>query len=199
MRQVAGADGRRPGAALPRARTLRPCASYRCRHTGACCRSNWPIPVDAAQMQVYARALGDGRLIRPEATSRSAAPAPVLLAAVVAPGIAVLARLAGACTFHDSVRSRCAVHSSPGDAAPPISCRHFPRICRIGDDRVDVTFSHSCPTVATLLVEHATHAAGRAGSGGASTTPPMLRPARLMDRASYDAPGAPGLSRAPGG
>ncbi len=58
---------------MPEVRVLSFHARYRCRHAGACCTSNWPIPIEADRLARVAR--GAGRpddCGRPSATGASA-------------------------------------------------------------------------------------------------------------------------------
>ena len=106
---------------------------YRCRHSGACCKSGWPIPVEDA----HARAITDairGHKVLP----------------LVTPWLTDAKTLAttdtGQCAFH---YDRCGVYE-----ARPESCRHFPYVCLIDQRGVSVSLSHYCPTAASLLFEH---------------------------------------------
>jgi len=115
--------------------------SYACRHTGTCCSSRWPIPVERDRARLVRAAIDQGR-VRP-------AVIPWIEPAANAPGDVegILAHRAdGACVFHG--RSGCAIHS-----ARPRSCEHFPFVCVIDARGVHVTLSHYCPTAAALLFQ----------------------------------------------
>ncbi len=172
---------------------------YGCRHTGACCRSGWPLPVEAAVVPAIAAAVAAGRVRTVDAD-------PIWLheSAEAPAGLAGTFRLAGpGCVFHlprDQAAAaagpgshHCAVHAVIGPEALPASCQHFPRVCLIDDRGVRVSLSHFCPTAATMLFEHrgpleivAGPAAvpGRPvpeGLDARAALPPRLTPTVLMD------------------
>lgn len=109
--------------------------NYACRHSGACCSSGWPIPVE------------HNRVARIQQVSRHAE---WLVPASEAPDD-VAGRLAfgssGHCVFHGA--GGCEVYS-----ARPSSCAHFPYVCVIDPRGVHVTLSHYCPTAAAMLFDH---------------------------------------------
>lgn len=133
---------------------------YACRHTGACCRSGWPIPVETGVVPAVDAAVRDGRVRMVDGGQvwlRESAEAPE--------GVAGTFRLEGdACVFHvprDGQAApaapgthHCAVHAAMGYEALPASCRHFPRVCLVDDRGVRVSLSHYCPTAATMLFQH---------------------------------------------
>lgn len=153
---------------------------YACRHSGACCTSGWPIPVECNRAAAI-QALVD----RGATAARGRA---WLVLAVGAPedvaGTLALTR-DGHCVFHGS--AGCAVHP-----ARPISCAHFPYVCLIDPRGVHVTLSHYCPTAASMLFEHAGPIAIVAGPppvpgfdppeglDARSSLPPLESPNRLM-------------------
>lgn len=109
--------------------------NYACRHSGACCSTGWPIPVErdrVAQIQQIAR---HGNWLVPTK------PAPDDVAGALAVGAA------GHCVFHGD--HRCEIHSTR-----PSSCSHFPYVCLIDHRGVHVTLSHYCPTAAAMLFDH---------------------------------------------
>jgi hypothetical protein len=147
---------------------------YACRHSGACCRSGWPLPVETRAAPAIAHAVDVHRLVT---VDRS--PVWLIESVDAPPDVAGTFRLVdGACVFHQardgapavSVSSsvpngalvstattsgrHCAVHAALGHAALPASCQHFPRVCLIDDAEVRVTLSHFCPTAATMLVDY---------------------------------------------
>src|SRR4051794_29381476 len=107
-------------------------ATYRCRHAGACCTSNWPIPVEADRLVRLHAAVASGRL-RP-ANSRPAAQQPDDRWFVVSPAApeetpAILATTNHRCVFFDeSDGGGCLVHRALGHDALPLACRQFPRV-----------------------------------------------------------------------
>lgn len=114
---------------------------YACRHSGACCSSRWPIPIEHDRASLVQRALDEGRG-RP-AAMQWLEPAPT------APGevAGILAhRSDGDCVFHGA--SGCAIYRHR-----PRSCEHFPYVCVIDPRGVHVTLSHYCPTAAALLFD----------------------------------------------
>jgi hypothetical protein len=86
-----------------------------------------------------------------------------------------------------------------GHDALPSACQHFPRRCLIEADRIAVSLSHYCPTVARMafdagarldIVEAPVSLAGRIaleGLDAREALPPLLRPGLLMDRPGYQA------------
>ena len=172
---------------------------YACRHTGVCCRSGWPLPVEAGVVPGIQAAVADDRV-------RTADGNPIWLrASAEAPeGVAGTFRLAGdACVFHvpratsgpvASLDERhCAVQAALGHEALPASCQHFPRVCLIDARGVRVSLSHYCPTAATMLFDHEEPveivSGPAAAPGGAvpegldarEALPPRLTPTVLMD------------------
>jgi Fe-S-cluster containining protein len=147
---------------------------YACRHSGACCSSRWPIPIERDRAKLVARDIAAGR-VRPVVD-------PWLTPAIGAPeevaGTLTLTDR-GACTFYrtrnsglsDSVlptpdfrlrqgnggQARLPTPAAGGCAIHPIrprSCAHFPYVCLIDSRGVRVTLSHYCPTAAAMLVDH---------------------------------------------
>jgi Fe-S-cluster containining protein len=175
-------------------------APYRCRHAGACCTSNWPIPIEADRLVRLRGALATGALryaipgVAPviPIESRSGAPGEVA---------ALLGRTHGQCVFFEdapaSGSGRCRIHTALGHDALPVACRQFPRVSVLDPRGVSVALSHYCPTAAGLL--DAEVAAGDAGialkvdspafppdaeySGldARDALPPLIRPDLLMD------------------
>ena len=144
----------------PSTRWLSCHVDYACRHSGACCRSGWPLPVETGVVVAIdgaSRAAGCGpstaspggwmtrrprRRGWPAPCGRSPAAASSTRRRQALPGRAAAAR----CT--------CAVHTAIGHAALPASCQHFPRVCLIDDRGVRVSLSHYCPTAAAMIVDH---------------------------------------------
>jgi Fe-S-cluster containining protein len=110
--------------------------TYACRHSGVCCSSGWPIPVErdhAIPIRNLARRQDDAWLIHD-------AGAPDEVAGTLA------LQSNGHCVFHSA--GGCGVY-----AARPVSCAHFPYVCLIDQRGVHVTLSHYCPTAAALLFD----------------------------------------------
>jgi Fe-S-cluster containining protein len=165
-------------------------ASYRCRHSGACCTAGWPIPIEADRLAGLRAALAGGRL-RPAIDVDG----PPWIAAPDAPA-GTPARLAASgptCVFFDRAGGhRCAVHRALGHEALPLACRQFPRVVVRDPRGVSVTLSHYCPTAAALLEDdrpvrivsdpQAFPSGGEyVGLDAETALPPLLRPDVLMD------------------
>jgi len=131
---------------------------YACRHSGACCRASWPLPVESRVVPAIDAAVTAGRVPTVDGSVvwlQETAEAP--------DGMAGTFRLAGgACVFHvarelgDDAASgarHCAVHATLGHEALPSSCQHFPRVCLVDGRGVRVALSHFCPTAAAMLVD----------------------------------------------
>jgi hypothetical protein len=177
-------------------------AGYRCAHSGACCRADWPITIEMdAVRRLAGRGLWRGRM----------PPAPV--AAPDAP-VAVGRTVDGACVFHEREHGGlCAIHRTAGPALMPEACRNFPRVALRDPRGIFVTLSHFCPTAAGLLLRSDRIAIvdapaslsldGKvAGLDATAVLPPLLRPGMLMDWEAYSAWEREGLavlndSRAP--
>lgn len=155
---------------------------YGCRHSGACCTSGWPIPVERDRV-IPIQSLasrGDCSWLLPDAN----APADVAGTLVVAP--------TGECVFHGV--AGCRVY-----AARPVSCAHFPYVCLIDQRGVHVTLSHYCPTAAAMLfedlapieiVEGRPPVAGcdiPEGLDARESLPPLESPSRLMTFDAFSA------------
>jgi len=184
---------------MPDVRSLAVHSPYRCQHAGACCSSNWPIPVEADRLVVLQSALANGRL-RPAQGSADAAlehppPAP-------AETPALLGRHGASCAFFadaaEAGGGRCRVHTALGHDALPLACRQFPRVSVHDPRGVSITLSHYCPTAAGLLdadppaaaaivVNSPAFPAGGeyVGLDARTTLPPLLRPDMLMDWESW--------------
>ena len=112
---------------------------YACRHSGACCTSRWPIPIERDRVAAVEAAISGRYLSVPREWYLPAADAPPDIAGVLA------LQPSGACVFH---RDGCSIHP-----VRPASCRHFPYVCVIDPRGVHVTLSHYCPTAAALLFD----------------------------------------------
>jgi hypothetical protein len=132
---------------------------YACRHSGACCRSGWPLPVDSTVVPAIAEAVVRGRVCTVDGRANW-----LDGAGGVAAGVAgTFRQVDRGCVFHApappvtglaTARARyCGVHAALGHQALPSSCQHFPRVCLIDDRGVRVSLSHYCPTAASLLVD----------------------------------------------
>jgi Fe-S-cluster containining protein len=158
---------------------LGPHAAWRCRHSGACCTSNWPIDIDAPRRDRLAAAVRDGAIALPPGAapfethdeetdaasvvpSNASARQPRIDGATEGGGAGsgahpiILGRTPhGACVFHDGEARRCRVHGALGHAALPLACRQFPRVCLTDPRGVRVSLSHYCPSAAARLFDEA--------------------------------------------
>ena len=184
-------------------------SSYRCRHSGRCCTSGWPIPVETGLRRRLDEALARGALKLPAGGGH-----PFADEGEMPPGTQGILRVNahGACAFYDHGSRRCAVHSALGHDALPVSCQHFPRVCLVDGAGTFVTLSHYCPTAANLLFQDgpAAPAVGPRfcladerlavvqappgfapmaleGLDARDALPPLLHPAMLMDAEAYHA------------
>jgi hypothetical protein len=128
---------------------------YACRHSGACCRSGWPLPVDAQTVAVIDQAIVRGLVRTADGHKQWLDDTPGGDGAA-----GTFRQMDGGCIFHAPARPdtfspsrNCAVHTALGHGALPASCQHFPRVCLIDDRGVRVSLSHYCPTAAQMLVD----------------------------------------------
>jgi len=180
-------------------------ARYRCRHAGACCSSNWPIPIEPDRL-IHLRSAMANRRLRP-AKGADLAGIDVIdphsVPATSAEGApSLLARVNGRCVFFDDFEDsvtapdsgRCRIHAALGHDALPLACRQFPRVTVEDPRGVSVTLSHYCPTAAGLLeldepdtfcvvTDPPAFPASReyVGLDARDALPPLLRRDMLMD------------------
>ncbi len=147
-----------PGSELP-TRWLSCHVRYACRHSGACCRAGWPLPVEAAVVSVIDEAVVRGQLWTVDGRANwldDSTPGPGDVRGT-------FRQVDGGCVFHvpsppltvaTASRARyCSVHAGLGHQALPASCQHFPRVCLIDARGVRVSLSHYCPTAAAMIVD----------------------------------------------
>ena len=117
-------------------------ADYRCRHSGRCCTSNWPIPVETSVFNHLAGAVDSGAVAVAGASGwHDRSDSGVLLG-----------RTQGRCVFYTgSPSGGCAVHRALGSGSLPEACRQFPRQSVRDPRGVSIALSHYCPTAASLL------------------------------------------------
>lgn len=158
-------------------------ASWTCRHSGACCRAGWAIPIEGPAFETVRLHFSDAgdRLVTGGQLPEGAA--------------AMLATDGrGSCRFHEG--RRCGIHRQLGPDALPAACRQFPRQALRDGRGTFISLSHFCPTAARLLFEavplaivHAPPALaldGRLeGLEAAGALPPLLRSDLLMDLDGY--------------
>ena len=174
-------------------------ADYVCHKSGACCTSGWPIHVESDRLPAWRGALADGTLTFEAGSAGDGLP---LLATPDLPpgaGAVLRTRASGACVFYRERDGLCAVQRGLGHASLPVACQHFPRRCLIESDRIAVSLSHYCPTVARLafredldlaIVQAPDALIGHIeleGLDARETMPPLLRPDLLADRETYRA------------
>jgi hypothetical protein len=133
---------------------------YACRHSGACCRSGWPLPVEPAVVSAIDEAVVRGRVWTVDGRANWLDDTAGSAAAVAG----TFRQIDGGCIFHAPARPMtvpatararsCGVHAALGHASLPASCQHFPRVCLIDDRGVRVSLSHYCPTAASLVVDN---------------------------------------------
>jgi Fe-S-cluster containining protein len=162
-------------------------AGWRCRHSGACCRAGWAIPVESDRFERITRQVSRERAARLFITG---GPLPEGAAAILG------TEPDGACRFHEG--QRCAIHRDLGQDALPSACQQFPRIALVDGRGTFVRLSHFCPTAASLLLQSDTFTIVRApdtialqgnveGLDARAVLPPLLRPGLLTDLAGYGA------------
>jgi Fe-S-cluster containining protein len=127
---------------------------YSCRHSGVCCTSGWPIPVEPARVgaidETIARELIPIHLPR-GAREGNAVPPWLVSSANLPDDVAgtLALRDNAHCVFFEAGKPGCAIH-----AVKPASCAHFPFVCLFDQRGVHVALSHYCPTSTSLLFEH---------------------------------------------
>jgi hypothetical protein len=105
----------------------------------------------------------------------------------------------GACVFREHDDGLCAIQRTLGHDHLPAACQHFPRRCLIEADRISVSLSHYCPTVARLTFRTDIHLRivtapaslvghiSLEGLDAQEALPPLLRPGLLTDLTGYEA------------
>ena len=118
--------------------------NYACRHSGACCTSGWPIPVERVKRAGIDAAISANDIpLRVKPWLIESGEVPDDFAGLLA------LRDNGHCVFFEAGGPGCAIH-----AAKPAACVHFPYVCLIDPRGIRVTLSHYCPTAAAMLFEH---------------------------------------------
>jgi Fe-S-cluster containining protein len=174
-------------------------ADYRCQHAGACCTSDWDVPVEVPLYRTLAEALTTERL------APAAEPAegdPVLLTGPDLPkgAAAIVATTAGGnCVFYHRSSGLCVIHRDAGEERMPSTCRHFPRLALRDGRGTFISLTHYCPTAAAMLFRN--DAPSEIVEGPAAFPPaeydglvvpsdewpPLLHPQKLMDADGYAA------------
>jgi Fe-S-cluster containining protein len=163
-------------------------ARWRCRHSGACCRAGWAIPIEAPAFERVRLHFG----ARKDRLFKTGGPLPEGAAAI-------LGTEGGACVFLDEEDGRlCAIHRDLGADALPVACRQFPRQALHDRRGAIITLSHYCPTAAALLIDRPSleivEAPGHLrlddrleGLDALEALPPLLTDDMLTDLPGYDA------------
>ena len=117
---------------------------YACRHSGMCCTSGWPIPVERSAVSLIEETIA--RKVIPLQVVPWYVPsgdAPDEVAGLLS------VRENGHCVFFEAGGPGCSIHD-----VKPAGCVHFPYVCLIDQRGVHVNLSHYCPTAAAMLFEH---------------------------------------------
>jgi Fe-S-cluster containining protein len=174
-------------------------AGFRCRHSGACCTSGWPIHVETDRLATLRHAIDAGRLAIPLDCAREGSPFLEPGGLPSDAGAVLRTTVSGACVFYERSGGLCAIQRTLGHDHIPSACQHFPRRCLIEPDRIAVSLSHYCPTVARLafrtdvrpeVVPAPAPLVGYValeGLDAREALPPLLRPGLLTDLAGYRA------------
>ena len=167
-----------------------------------CCRSGWPIPVEAAAHRRITRGLAEGRITL-ERTPASGLK--MRLERLLPPrpdqpeeALSLLGQDEhGACLFLEVEHGNlCAIHRQAGPGTLASACRQFPRVAVLTPRGVFITLSHYCPTAAALLFRKRPPEIRRnppafppdgsyEGLEARGELPPLLRPDALMCWDSY--------------
>ncbi len=174
-------------------------ADYRCRHSGACCSTDWDVPVELPVFRNLTEAVSSGRL-HAVATSEETDGPFVTGDDLPDNAAAMFARTAnGHCVFFHGGSRLCVVHRDLGEAVLPSTCRHFPRVAVRDARGTFISLTHYCPTAASMLFRHdvpveivASPPAFPPGDYeglhvGPECWPPLLHPRMLMDLDGYSA------------
>ena len=116
---------------------------YACRHSGMCCTSGWPIPVERSAVSLIEETVARKIIplrVQPWLVPSGEAPDDVAGILSVEDN--------GHCVFFEAGESGCSIHD-----VKPAACIHFPYVCLIDQRGVHVTLSHYCPTAASMLFE----------------------------------------------
>jgi Fe-S-cluster containining protein len=174
-------------------------ADYRCRHSGACCTSDWDVPVELPLYRSLDEALTSGR-VAPASPSDEGDPPLVVEDDLPEDTAAMVARTAtGDCVFYHRHSGLCVIHRDLGEPMLPLTCRQFPRLAVRDARGTFISLTHFCPTAAASLfrddvpmeIVEGPAAFPQGDYDGLVVKPgewpPLLRPRRLMDLAGYGA------------
>jgi len=174
-------------------------ADYRCRHSGACCTSDWDVPVEVPLYRSLDEALSSGR-IAPSGIPDEADPPLIVEQDLPDEAAAMVARTAtGDCVFYHRHSGLCVIHRDLGEPMLPSTCRHFPRLAVRDARGTFISLTHYCPTAAASLfrvdvpieIVESPPAFPQAEYDGlvvkAGAWPPLLHPGMLTDLDGYAA------------
>lgn len=174
-------------------------ADYRCRHSGACCTSDWDVPVELPLYRTLDEALTSGR-VAPAGQSDGGDPPLIVEDDLPNEAAAMVARTpAGDCVFYHRYSGLCVIHRDLGEPMLPSACRHFPRLAVRDARGTFISLTHYCPTAAASLfrddvpleIVEAPAAFPDAEYGGLVVKPgewpPLLHPRVLTDLDGYGA------------
>ena len=174
-------------------------ADYRCRHSGACCSTDWDVPVELPVFRNLDALISSNHL-RPFAVGEHGVPPLVTGSDLPDAAAAIFARTPqGHCVFLDGGSHLCIVHRDFGEAMLPATCRHFPRVAVRDARGTFISLTHYCPTAASMLFRDdvrveivASPPAFPPGdydglNVNRDAWPPLLNPRMLMDLEGYSA------------
>ena len=174
-------------------------ADYECHQSGACCTSDWDVPVELPLYRSLAEAVDAGRL---SPAGQPSAGEAILMTSPDLPedAAAMVARTPGGdCVFYHRDSGLCVIHRDLGASQMPATCQYFPRLAVRDRRGTFITLTHYCPTAASMLfrddrpieIVEGPSAFPAADYDGLVITPedwpPLLHPRMLMDHAGYSA------------
>ena len=174
-------------------------ATFACCRSGACCTSGWPIHVETERLAALRHAVGAGRLIIPLDCADEGLPFLEPPSLPPGAGAVLRTRTSGACVFYERDGGLCAIQRTLGHNLLPSACQHFPRRCLIEPNRIAVSLSHYCPTVARRAFRRGVHSEivpapasfvghiALEGLDAREALPPLVRPGLLADLTGYRA------------
>jgi len=174
-------------------------ADYRCQHSGACCTSDWDVPVEIPLYRSLEDALSRSTLT-PAAVADGSDPPLIVDEDLPEDAGAMIARTStGDCVFYHRHSGLCVIHRDLGEPMLPSTCRQFPRLAVRDPRGTFISLTHYCPTAAASLfrddvpieIVEDPPAFPDAEYDGLVVTadewPPLLHPRMLTDLAGYDA------------
>jgi Fe-S-cluster containining protein len=174
-------------------------ADYRCRHSGACCATDWDVPVELPVFRNLDAVFKANRLRMMAPPEHGGRPF-VTGDDLPDDAAAIFARTGeGHCVFFDRSSRLCAVHRDIGETMLPATCRHYPRVAVRDARGTFISLTHYCPTAASMLfrddvpleIVSSPPAFPPGDYDGldvqADAWPPLLHPRVLMDLDGYSA------------